>query len=69
MAKKKLRALRQEAREGTKLLEDKKVLEQKVHELQAMLETVQNQRNELRQQVGHTQSKLAKQNMRFPDTP
>lgn len=51
MARRELRALRQQAREGTKLLEDKKVLEQKVHELQAMLETVQGQRNELRQQV------------------
>lgn len=52
MARRELRGLRQQAREGTKLLEDKKALEQKVHELQAMLETVQDQRNELRQQVG-----------------
>ncbi|EFJ44389.1 type XI myosin heavy chain MyoA [Volvox carteri f. nagariensis] len=51
VARRELRALRQQAREGTKLLEDKKALEQKVHELQAMLETVQGQRNELRQQV------------------
>ncbi|KAG2451764.1 hypothetical protein HYH02_003543 [Chlamydomonas schloesseri] len=51
VARKALRSLRQQAREGTKLLEDKKALEAKVAELQAMLETVQNQRNELRQQV------------------
>ena len=50
-AKRELRALRAEAREGTKLLEDKKALEAKVHEMQATLETVQNQRNELRQQL------------------
>lgn len=51
VARKALRSLRQQAREGTKLLEDKKALETKVAELQSMLETVQNQRNELRQQV------------------
>ncbi|GFR45863.1 hypothetical protein Agub_g7314 [Astrephomene gubernaculifera] len=51
VARRALRHLRQQAREGTKLLEDKKALEQKVHELQSMLETVQDQRNELRQQV------------------
>jgi hypothetical protein len=43
--------LRAEARESHKLLEDKKALEGKVRELQATLEVVQNQRNELRQQV------------------
>lgn len=46
-----LRSLRQQAREGVRLLEDKKVLEARVAELGATLETVQNQRNELRQQV------------------
>ncbi|GLC68235.1 hypothetical protein PLESTF_000665000 [Pleodorina starrii] len=51
VARRELRTLRQQPCEGTKLLEDKKALEQKVHELQAMLETVQGQRNELRQQV------------------
>ncbi|GLC49894.1 hypothetical protein PLESTB_000320300 [Pleodorina starrii] len=52
VARRQLGTLRQQPCEGTKLLEDKKTLEQKVHELQAMLlETVQGQRNELRQQV------------------
>jgi len=46
-----LRDLRAEAREGVKLLEDKKALEAKVHEMQTTLETVQSQRNELRQQL------------------
>lgn len=51
LAKRQLRALRSEAREGGKLLEDKIALEGKVRELQATLETVQGQRNELRQQL------------------
>eukprot|EP00967_Tisochrysis_lutea_P143406 scaffold266375_cov21-Tisochrysis_lutea.AAC.1 len=51
VAKSELRQLRQNAREGTRLLEDKKVLESKCQELQATLEVVQNQRNELRHQV------------------
>lgn len=44
-----LRHLRQEAREGTRLLEDKKALETRVAELMATLALVQDQRNELRQ--------------------
>ncbi len=51
VASRELRQLRQEARESTKLLEDKKALEAKVQELQATLAVVQDQRNELRQQV------------------
>ncbi|KXZ52496.1 MYO1A protein [Gonium pectorale] len=51
VARRALRSLRQQAREGTKLLEDKKALEAKVHELEAMLQKAQDQRNELRQQV------------------
>ena len=52
LAKRELAHLRQEARESTKLLEDKKALESKVRELQDTLNLVQDQRNELRQQVG-----------------
>ncbi len=51
VAKRELRQLRMEARESTKLLEDKKALEMRCIELQATLEVVQNQRNELRQQI------------------
>lgn len=51
VAKRELRQLRQNAREGTKLLEDKRVLENRCVELQGTLETVQGQRNELRHQV------------------
>ncbi len=54
VAKCELRQLRQNAREGTKLLEDKKVLESRCKELQGTLEVVQNQRNELRHQVRGT---------------
>lgn len=50
-AKRELRKLHSEARAATKLLEDKKVLEVKMKELQNTLEVVQNQRNELRQQL------------------
>lgn len=49
-ARRELRRLRQEAREATKLLQDKRSLEEKVAELQNVLEVVQNQRNELKQQ-------------------
>jgi myosin V len=49
-ARRELRRLRQEAREATKLLQDKRSLEEKVTELQNVLEVVQNQRNELKQQ-------------------
>lgn len=48
-AKRELRNLRADARESTKLLEDKKALETKVKELHGTLETVQMQRGELRQ--------------------
>eukprot|EP00210_Caulerpa_lentillifera_P009028 g8617.t1 len=46
-----LKRLRQEAREARKLLEDKRILEAKVNEMQNTLETVQDQRNELKKQV------------------
>lgn len=48
-AKKELRRRRQEARESGKLLQDKQALEVRLREMQAILETVQNQRNELKQ--------------------
>jgi myosin-5 len=48
-AKRELRRRRQEARESGKLLQDKQALEARLKELQAILETVQNQRNELKQ--------------------
>ena len=41
---------RAEARESGKLLQDKQALESRVKEMQSILETVQNQRNELKQQ-------------------
>lgn len=41
--------LRAEAREAKKLLEDKKILQNKLKESQTVLETVQNQRNDLKQ--------------------
>jgi predicted nuclease with TOPRIM domain len=50
-AKTALRGLKSEAREAGKLLEDKKALEQKLKEVQATLEMVQGQRNELREEV------------------
>ena len=50
MAKAELRRRRAEARESGKLLQDKQALERRLGELQAVLETVQNQRNELKQQ-------------------
>lgn len=49
-ARRELRRRRTEAREAGKLLQDKQALEVRVKEQQAVLETVQNQRNELRQQ-------------------
>jgi len=58
-AKRALRQLRADARESSKLLEDKKALEVKVHELQATLEVVQKQRNELRQQIKDEKAALA----------
>ena len=50
LARRKLRALRAEAREAGKLMQDKRFLETKVAELTGTLELVQNQRNDLRQQ-------------------
>jgi hypothetical protein len=49
-ARRELRRRRTEAREAGKLMQDKQALEVKLRELQNVLETVQNQRNELRQQ-------------------
>jgi myosin-5 len=49
-ARRELRRRRAEAREAGKLLQDKQVLEVKLREIQNVLETVQGQRNELRQQ-------------------
>lgn len=50
IARRKLRALRMEAREAGKLLQDKRFLETKVAELTSTLGLVQNQRNDTRQQ-------------------
>lgn len=50
VARRQLRALRMEAREAGKLMQDKRFLEHKVAELTATLELVQNQRNDIRQQ-------------------
>lgn len=50
VARRRLRALRMEAREAGKLMQDKRFLEHKVAELAATLELVQNQRNDIRQQ-------------------
>ena len=49
-ARRELRRRRTEAREAGKLMQDKQALEVKLREVQNVLETVQNQRNELRQQ-------------------
>ena len=49
-ARRELRQRRTEAREAGKLLQDKQALEVRLREVQNVLETVQNQRNELRQQ-------------------
>lgn len=48
-ARRELRRRRTEAREATKLLQDKQNLDAKLKETMAMLENVQNQRNEIRQ--------------------
>ncbi|KAK9809830.1 hypothetical protein WJX72_000004 [[Myrmecia] bisecta] len=50
LARRELRRRRAAAREAGKLLQDKNALESKLKETLAILETVQNQRNELRQQ-------------------
>ena len=49
LARRELRRRRTEAREAGKLLQDKQALDEKLKETVAVLETVQNQRNELRQ--------------------
>ncbi|KAG1657561.1 hypothetical protein FOA52_006761 [Chlamydomonas sp. UWO 241] len=51
LAKRELRTLRQEAREGTKLLSDNQALATKVAEQDATLQTVMGQRSDLRQQL------------------
>ena len=50
-AKRELRRLRQEARESSKLLKDKRTLELRVQELEEIVNTVQTQRNELKQSL------------------
>ena len=50
MAKAELRRRRAEARESGKLLQDKQALEGRLKEVQTVLENVQNQRNDLKQQ-------------------
>jgi hypothetical protein len=50
IARRELRSRRMEAREAGKLLQDKNALDEKLKETLIVLETVQNQRNELRQQ-------------------
>lgn len=49
VARAELRRRRAEARESGKLLQDKQALEVRLKEVQGILETVQNQRNELKQ--------------------
>lgn len=49
LARRELRRRRTEAREATKLLQDKVNLEGRMQELQALVETLQGQRNELKQ--------------------
>lgn len=56
-----LRGFKSEAREAGKLLEDKKALETKLKEVQATLELVQGQRNELRQEVKDAKAALAEE--------
>lgn len=58
-ARRELKRLRAEAREARKLLEDKRILENKVKEMQATLETVQDQRNELKRQVKDSKTAVA----------
>ena len=57
LARRELRKRRTEAREAGKLMQDKQVLEVKVKELQGLLEMVQKQRNELKQQFRVRQSR------------
>lgn len=49
LARRELRRRRTEAREATKLLQDKANLEGRMTELQTLVETLQGQRNELKQ--------------------
>lgn len=65
VAKRELRKLKLDAREATKLLEDKKVLEVKLKEVQNTLEVVQNQRNELRQQLKDERAIVAEYQQRI----
>ena len=50
VARAELRRRRAEARESGKLLQDKQALEGRLKEVQTVLENVQNQRNDLKQQ-------------------
>ena len=50
MARAELRRRRAEARESGKLLQDKQALEGRLKEVQTVLENVQKQRNDLKQQ-------------------
>lgn len=59
VAKRELRQLRVEARESGKLLKDKRALEIRCQELQEILETVQNQRNDLRSQLREEKTAVA----------
>eukprot|EP00210_Caulerpa_lentillifera_P001139 g1097.t1 len=59
IARRELKALRLEAREARKLLEDKRILEAKVNEMQNTLETVQDQRNDLKKQVKDSKAAVA----------
>jgi myosin V len=51
LAKREMRRRRAEARESTKLLQDKQALEGKLQEVQNVLANLKNQRSELRQQL------------------
>lgn len=59
MAKRELRKLRVEARESGKLLKDKRALENRCQELQDILNTVQNQRSEVKAQLKEEKAALA----------
>ena len=58
-ARRELKKLRAEAREARKLLEDKRILEAKVKEMQSTMENVQDQRNELKRQVKDSKAAVA----------
>ncbi|KAL0034959.1 hypothetical protein WJX79_002631 [Trebouxia sp. C0005] len=61
LARRELRQRRASQREAGKLLQDKKALEDRLKEVQNILETVQNQRNELRQQ--YKEEKTARESL------